>query len=647
MLIFFKCSFTLKRTRYSAVLGEEELKPNSYTVYTVLTLSALLVVWPVGMSTLAIESNEIRVPEDHPRIQEAIEAANPGDVIQVAAGTYSENLIITKPLKLIGEGSDQTFIAENKTVIRVEADNVEITGFSVQNGTYGIFLWNSNNVLLRNNDMSNNTWNFGVWGDSISHFVHDIDSSNTVDGKPMYFWVNQHGKQVPNDAGYVALVNSTNIVVEDIGLTSNEQGILLVSTNNSVIDNVSISGNDEGIDLRWSHNNTIKRSRLSSINWRAIFLQDSHNNTFYENKILDSTYGVSTLSSDGNIFYHNNLIDNKDQVYDFSQNIWNSEAQEGNYWSDYNGTDTDGDGVGDTYLPWQGVDWYPLIDPWGPLIYVDPSIVTANTGEFFTIRIRIQDVTNLFSYEVKLGFDNDTLKAVDVVEGPFIKDGTTSPSGTFFTFQMKGTYIIVDCITLGRYPGVSGSGTLFTANFTVKDARNSTLHLYDTILLDYTLPEPNMIPHTTSNGTFYKTVPTVQFTYSPLYPVVGETVTFNASSIHDPYGNIVSYEWDFGDGSNGTGVTATHIYYETGNYTTTLTVVYSSGSSTIDTSSITVGESSLPSSWWIPVVGLGVIITIIVSYWIYKSSRKSKVDSSRSPEEQKSDKYAPLRATKD
>jgi len=342
--------------------------------FVVLATSTLLVVWLVGVSSLAIESNTIRVPEDYLQIQQAIDAADPGDVIQVASGTYFENLEIGKPLRLVGEGSGKTVIANTGTVVKVaHTHNVEITGFSVQDGTYGIFLWYSQDILLENNEISNNTWNFGVWGSSLSHFVHDIDSSNTVDGKPMYFWVNQHGKQVPNDAGYVALINCTNMSAENMDLTSNEQGILLVSTNNSVIENVSMTGNDEGLDMRMSHNNTIRKNQLLSINWRAVYLQDSNNNTFYENTIRNSTYALSIQGSTGNIFYHNNFVNNKDQVYlEASQTLWhNEEAQEGNYWTDYAGIDADDDGVGDTphLIDENNRDSYPLMNPWDTLPY--------------------------------------------------------------------------------------------------------------------------------------------------------------------------------------------------------------------------------------------------------------------------------------
>ena len=309
-----------------------------------------------------IHPNTIKVPEDYARIQQAIDAANPGDIIQVASGTYVEKLEISKPLRLLGEGANKTVIVKTGTVVLIEASNVELRGFSVRNGTYGVFLWYCSGVLLRGNEISNNTWNFAVTGDSLSHFVHDIDSSNVVDGKPMYFWVNRHGEQVPEDAGYVALINSTNIVVRNADLTPNEQGILLVATENAIIENVSISGNDEGISLRLSHNNTIRKSRLFSMRWRAIYLEYSDNNTFYENTLLGSTYGLSIKASTANMFYHNNFVDNKDQVYrEISENRWHSESHEGNYWSNYPGNDADGDSIGDTHLPWEGVDWHPLM----------------------------------------------------------------------------------------------------------------------------------------------------------------------------------------------------------------------------------------------------------------------------------------------
>ena len=53
----------------------------------------------------------------------------------------------------------------------------------------------------------------------------------------------------------------------------------------------------------------------------------------------------------------------------------------------------------------------------------------------------------------------------------------------------------------------------------------------------------------------------------------GQNISFNGGGSSDPDGNIVSYSWNFGDGSNGSGATPTHAYSATGSFTVTLTVV--------------------------------------------------------------------------
>jgi PKD repeat protein/C1A family cysteine protease len=66
--------------------------------------------------------------------------------------------------------------------------------------------------------------------------------------------------------------------------------------------------------------------------------------------------------------------------------------------------------------------------------------------------------------------------------------------------------------------------------------------------------------------------PVAQATGTPLSGTAPLTVFFSSTGSSDPDGSIVSYDWDFGDGTSATGATVTHTYLSAGNYGVTLTV---------------------------------------------------------------------------
>jgi len=71
--------------------------------------------------------------------------------------------------------------------------------------------------------------------------------------------------------------------------------------------------------------------------------------------------------------------------------------------------------------------------------------------------------------------------------------------------------------------------------------------------------------------------PYASFTYSPPSPSIGEQVTFDASNSYDPDGQIVSYIWNYGDGTTGSGKVTKHIYNASGSYSVILRVTDDDG----------------------------------------------------------------------
>jgi len=91
----------------------------------------------------------ITVPDDYPTIQEAINHANVGDTVFVRNGTYYEHVCVNTTVSIAGQDRNTTTIDGNQTgtVVTVTTDNVNISGFTVQNGEAGLDLAGDGNTV--------------------------------------------------------------------------------------------------------------------------------------------------------------------------------------------------------------------------------------------------------------------------------------------------------------------------------------------------------------------------------------------------------------------------------------------------------------------------------------------------------------------
>jgi bacillopeptidase F (M6 metalloprotease family)/subtilisin family serine protease len=89
------------------------------------------------------------------------------------------------------------------------------------------------------------------------------------------------------------------------------------------------------------------------------------------------------------------------------------------------------------------------------------------------------------------------------------------------------------------------------------------------------------------DGTVPNEAPTASFTYAPAAPRRNQNVTFTSTAT-DADGTIVTYIWDFGDGTTGSGKTATTKFKKAGTYTVTLTVIDNQGATGVYSATVTV-----------------------------------------------------------
>jgi parallel beta-helix repeat protein len=251
------------------------------------------------------------VPQDYSTIQAAVNAANSGDLILVDAGTYTENVVVTKSVTLLGSSQNQTIIeAPSLTAVDVKSNNVTISGFTIRGGSTGVNVSGYDSCRI-----SNNTIGPIGYGSSVG-------------------------------IGILLQSSHTNTIFSNV-ISLAPLGILLTRSNNNLIyDNVVTHISILGIGLQETKDNRISNNTIT-FNERGIFPESSNSTIFEGNTVFNNTIGVSLSNSHGNRFYLNNFINNTGQVFTLdSVNFWNA-TDKGNFWSDYTGQDNNGDGIGD------------------------------------------------------------------------------------------------------------------------------------------------------------------------------------------------------------------------------------------------------------------------------------------------------------
>ena len=321
-------------------------------------------------------------------------------------------------------------IIHNNTITNNIADGIklyrsnfnEISENVIKDNFYGIGLFFSNDLIIKNNRICSNIagiyngYNFRnnftgnkfyangflIRGDLTHYSSITIDNSNLVNDKYIYYYIHKTNLNQNNftNAGQVILINCSDSIISNLNVSKTTIGIHLYRSHNNTISNITASESTHyGVFLHSSNNNRISNNTLthtkgldpSYANSGGIFLYEgsSNNNITKNNLFHNSNYGIYIHGGcNGNLIYLNNLTGNfhrnlpdEKQARDATNSLWFYNSI-GNYWDDYTGKDIDDDGIGDSPYTFSNnkQDPYPIW--WDPPVF---SLNAPSENQFFSI----------------------------------------------------------------------------------------------------------------------------------------------------------------------------------------------------------------------------------------------------------------------
>jgi len=268
-------------------------------------------------SSQSAEAKKITVPDDYPAIQQAVDAAMPGDKITVKTGTYTEFVYVDVPnvsLSAVGTVTVKGSLIVTANDVMIDRFNIEVLTYPTINIGLGVFVFGAS-IVVSGVEIKGNTISGGDAGVALqlsnSCTVKDNQVSGASQGGIGLLDADDHifdgNTLTGNLVGIYFLSGCDNNQVLRNNCSSNVAGILLEGAGNQLSNNTCNGNSELGIQVITASDNTIGSGNAGNNNGSdGLRLEtDATNNVVEKNTFLHNAgFDINNLGS-GNTFIKN------------------------------------------------------------------------------------------------------------------------------------------------------------------------------------------------------------------------------------------------------------------------------------------------------------------------------------------------------